>query len=64
MCCSVQVGIDDRELLTATLPKRRLNTNAKIYLGGVPDEYIIQTGNSATLLRMVGCVGDVTLNGQ
>ncbi|KAK6179097.1 hypothetical protein SNE40_011531 [Patella caerulea] len=58
------MNIDDYEILetTADSPRSDLLTETPLYFGGVPTDYLIEDDMAPTLVRTVGCIGDVTVN--
>nr|XP_022908361.1 laminin subunit alpha-like [Onthophagus taurus] len=63
---ALRIDLDDydfREINPDAPPKPLHITYGQLFIGGVPDEYIIKKRNAATDKSFVGCIGDATLNG-
>ena len=64
-CCSLQLDVDDTEMVNKrTDGRRRIVTTSPLYFGGVPPGYAIVSSNVAAERTFVGCIGDVTVNGE
>lgn len=63
---SIQLDIDDKSMVTTKYEgKKRIETTSPLYFGGIPPGIIINPSNVNSIDNsLVGCIGDVTINGN
>jgi hypothetical protein len=60
---SIQLDIDDKESISESYEgRRRMATTSYLYFGGLPFRPL--DGNVGSAVSYVGCIGDVTVNGE
>ena len=65
---SIQLDIDDSEMVKIKYNgagKKRVTTTTPLYFGGIPPGFPINSVNVNGIdTSLLGCIGDVTINGK